>query len=114
MYKRLDEESAAYVRNTKIGPEKMDKWIDIDAHHFDEQCALARHALQPLEKMLSQHEFMGPTMGHADFAIFGVYAWTRMSPEAVKQTWEHEEMPGLKRWIGRMMESGLVRQEDLP
>ena len=115
IYARLEDDSRDYFRNTKIGPETLDSWIALasDDEGFTQQCGLARTALRTLERVLNDHEYLGAQRGHPDCILFGAYLWARMSPRVVKETWEHDSLPNINRWIGRMLTSGVVRTEDM-
>ena len=117
-----DDKSADYVCNRKLGAETLKSFLEVreDDKKFAEQCAAARGALETIDLFIGDKivagkpPFLGGQPSHADFVLFGMYAWTRMCPRTTKEVWEHESMKGIPRWLEAMMASGLVKEEDLP
>jgi glutathione S-transferase len=53
----------------------------------------------------------GPS--HADFSVYGTYAWTRLSNDLVEQGWHHADLPYVGKWLEGFKKHGLVKEGEL-
>lgn len=111
VYDRCDQPSKVHFLKTKHNndPKAMsDFFTQLDEPQArSNQVAAAIKALKPLETALSAG---GPFVGgeeasHADAAVFGWYAFhKRNEPKSAKEIWESDELPGVRAWVGRVLE----------
>jgi len=123
VYERLDPESAEYFIRTKFQNNydmmKMMTARLSDAAWIESQCATVRARLQLLESHLSWQSaqgkglWIGGAPSHADFVIYGFYAWSRLNPDVLRGVWEHESLPCVRQWVGGFITSGLIKEEEL-
>jgi glutathione S-transferase len=92
----------------------IDRLDSPSADHFTKLSA-TRAALKPIDALLLD-ENTGPYLhgdepGHADFVLFGEYAFARVCPELKKEVWESDELKGIKGWAERLLNGGLVDEK---
>lgn len=55
----------------------------------------------------------GVSFSHADAAVFGWYAFSRVNPDA-KEVWEGSGLERVGEWLKQFFDDGFVKEEDLP
>jgi hypothetical protein len=130
----LDKPAGDYFIRVKMGDsEQTLKNMTQRLHDpvwTEEQYRLVRAELQAVEARLSEHvqrqtATSSATNGegnglwlqgepcHADFILYGYYAWSRMNPELVRRVWQHESLPFVAEWLAGFISEGLVRENEL-
>ncbi len=119
----IDPPSKAYLVETRVNGDisRMKTMIRnlSDESFLRSQCASARSRLQVIENFLGRPNeargsfLLGAKAGHADACLFGWYAFSRLNQDLVRGVWDHESLPNVREWVGRMLESGLVKREEL-
>jgi glutathione S-transferase len=112
---RLDSPSADHFMNVKLpSPAKYDEFKALLSNPaaLESKLSATRAALKPIDALLLD-ENTGPYLhgdepGHADFVLFGEYAFARVCPELKKEVWESDELKGIKGWVERLLNGGLV------
>ncbi|ODO08360.1 hypothetical protein L198_00085 [Cryptococcus wingfieldii CBS 7118] len=86
---------------------------------LDAQLASARNRLTVIEALLGYKKekdeplWLTGKPSHADFALFGWFAVSRVNGSVEKGVWRHEENPLVGEWLDLVLGSGLVDKSQL-
>lgn len=120
VYETLDAPSQEYFLESRFKNDKskLDKMSSdaSDPTFISETCANLRSRLNLIEKFLESDDrpfLLGKEPSHADASVFGWYVFSRLNKDLVKAVWEHENLPKVRAWVERMMETASVKKEEL-
>ncbi|WWD16960.1 hypothetical protein CI109_101392 [Kwoniella shandongensis] len=119
----FDSEAHSWFVQAKLGGD-ISKITGLQAKLQDptalaDQLALARSRLSVIESLLAYKKAKDEPLWlvgkptHADFAIFAWYAQSIIHPEVEKGVWRHPDNPLVGEWLDLILESGLVKKEEL-
>ncbi|KAK8858794.1 hypothetical protein IAR55_003024 [Kwoniella newhampshirensis] len=107
----------------KCGQSKMNEMtaLNSDPDWTMLQYAAIRQELGTIEILLSERHERGESgvfLGggkpiHADFCVFAFYPYSRTNRQLVEQTWHHESLPYVGKWLQAMQTQGLVSETEL-
>ena len=87
-----------------------------DPEWLEERYEVVRTRLRLIESFLAASDgpfLLGEKVSHADFSVFGAYAWCRVNKEMAQAVWRHHSMPNLGKWLDAMLQGGLVETKRL-
>ncbi|ORY25839.1 hypothetical protein BCR39DRAFT_542980 [Naematelia encephala] len=107
----------------KCGQARMDEMtaLNSDPEWTSKQYSAVRKELGIIETVLAERSrngesglFLGGTRPvHADFCVYAFYPYSRTNKELVRETWHHESLPYVRKWLQAMQDEGLVSESQL-